>query len=140
MLDDPSLWVLIVIVVLALDFGVVNGFNDAANAVAASIGSRADGQPISPNNISPAFTKVSRRAGLKMRFHDLRHSHATLMLRAGIHPKIVSERLGHATVALTLDTYSHVAPGLQEAAAARFDEAFASRYNEPRNEAVAGHY
>ena len=84
--------------------------------------SRPDGKPISPNNISPAFAKVSRRVGLKMRFHDLRHSHATLMLRAGIHPKIVSERLGHATVALTLDTYSHVLPGIQEAAARTFDD------------------
>jgi len=84
--------------------------------------SRPDGKPISPNNVSPAFTKVLRRAGLKLRFHDLRHSHATLMLRAGVHPKIVSERLGHATVALTLDTYSHVLPGLQEAAARTFDD------------------
>jgi len=47
---------------------------------------------------------------------------ATLMLKAGVHPKIVSERLGHATVAFTLDTYSHVVPGLQEAAAKAFDE------------------
>ncbi len=51
----------------------------------------------------------------------LRHSHATLMLKSGVHPKIVSERLGHATVAFTLDTYSHI-PGLQEAAAKAFDE------------------
>jgi integrase len=84
--------------------------------------SRPDGKPISPNTLSPTFTKVARRVGLKMRFHDLRHSHATLMLRAGIHPKIVSERLGHASVALTLDTYSHVLPGIQEAAARTFDD------------------
>ena len=49
-------------------------------------------------------------------------SHATLMLKSGVHPKIVSERLGHATVAFTLDTYSHVVPGLQEAAAKAFDK------------------
>ena len=57
-----------------------------------------------------------------MRFHDLRHTHASLMLAQGVHPKIVSERLGHSTVALTLDIYSHVLPGLQEAAAKRFEE------------------
>ena len=57
-----------------------------------------------------------------MRLHDLRHTHATLMLKAGIHPKIVSERLGHASISITLDTYSHVVPGLQKAAAERFDK------------------
>jgi integrase len=58
-----------------------------------------------------------------LRLHDLRHAHATLMLRAGVHPKVVSERLGHASVNITLDTYSHVLPGLQEAAAAAIDQA-----------------
>ncbi|MFC1913634.1 tyrosine-type recombinase/integrase [Chloroflexota bacterium] len=56
------------------------------------------------------------------KLHDFRHSHATLMLKAGVRPKIVSERLGHATIALTLDTYSQVLPGLQEAAARAFNE------------------
>ncbi len=55
----------------------------------------------------------------EIRLHDLRHTHATLALRAGIHPKVVSERLGHATVAITLDTYSHAIPALQEEAAER---------------------
>jgi integrase len=54
--------------------------------------------------------------------HDDSHSHASLMLKQGIHPKIVQERLGHTTISVTLDIYSHVAPGLQEAAAQRFDE------------------
>lgn len=58
------------------------------------------------------------------RIHDLRHTHATLMLKAGVHPKVVSERLGHANIAITLDTYSHVLPGLQEAAAERFEKVF----------------
>ena len=58
-----------------------------------------------------------------LRLHDLRHAHATLMLQAGVHPKVVSERLGHASVNITLDTYSHVLPGLQEAAAAAIDRA-----------------
>ena len=75
--------------------------------------------------------KVITKARLPhIRFHDLRHTHATLMLKQGIHPKIVSERLGHASVAITLDTYSHVIPGLQEAAAERFDMLFESSRTE----------
>jgi integrase len=57
-----------------------------------------------------------------MRLHDLRHAHATILLQQGVHPKIVQERLGHSTVATTLDIYSHVLPGLQESAARKFDE------------------
>jgi integrase len=53
-----------------------------------------------------------------IRLHDLRHTHATLALQAGVHPKVVSERLGHATVSITLDTYSHAIPAMQEEAAA----------------------
>ena len=64
-----------------------------------------------------------KHAGLKhFRLHDGRHTHASLMLKQGAHPKIVQERLGHASIQITLDTYSHVAPGLQEAAADRFDK------------------
>ncbi|MFC1938583.1 tyrosine-type recombinase/integrase [Chloroflexota bacterium] len=64
-----------------------------------------------------------RRVGLEgVRLHDARHSRASLMLKAGTHPKIVQERLGHASIGITLDTYSHVVPGLQEAAADRFDK------------------
>ena len=63
------------------------------------------------------------RAGLKgVRFHDLRHTCASLLLAAGVHPKIVQERLGHATIAITLDTYSHVVGSLQRDAADRIDE------------------
>jgi integrase len=69
-----------------------------------------------------SFSEI-RKAGLPhVRLHDLQHTHATLMLRAGVHPKVVSERLGHAGIGITLDTYSHVLPGLQEAAAERFDK------------------
>jgi integrase len=65
---------------------------------------------------------LAARAGVKkIRFHDARHTLASLMLKAGTHPKIVQERLGHSSIGMTLDTYSHVAPGLQEAAAQRFD-------------------
>jgi integrase len=59
-----------------------------------------------------------------IRFHDLRHAHATHLLSAGVHPKIASERLGHSKVGITLDLYSHVLPGMQEDAVARVDEAF----------------
>ncbi len=84
---------------------------------------RPDGKPVNPNAITLAFRRIMRRAKLKhLRVHDLRHTHATLMLKAGIHPKIVSERLGHASVSITLDTYSHVLPGLQEEAAIKFDQ------------------
>ncbi len=82
-----------------------------------------DGHPLNPDTITPGFAKIAKRVGLKLRFHDLRHTHATLMLKAGVHPKIVSERLGHASVAFTLDTYTHAVPGLQEAAAKTFDQA-----------------
>ena len=76
-----------------------------------------------------------RHTGIKpIRLHDARHSHASLMLKQGTHPKVVQERLGHASIQITLDTYSHVAPGLQEAAAARFDRAFTERYNEHKKE------
>ena len=57
-------------------------------------------------------------------FHNLRHTHATHMLAAGVHPKVASERLGHSRVGVTLDLYSHVLPGMQEDAAARVDVAF----------------
>lgn len=53
----------------------------------------------------------------RIRFHDLRHTHATLALQAGVHPKVVQERLGHSDISITLQTYSHVLPGMQAAAA-----------------------
>ncbi len=84
--------------------------------------SRPDASPLNPNAVTLAFKRTIRKAGLNhVRLHDLRHTHATLMLKAGVHPKIVSERLGHASIGITLDTYSHVLPGLQEAAAQQFD-------------------
>lgn len=93
--------------------------------------SHLDGKPLRPNTITRAWTILAARAGLKViRLHDARHTHASLMLKQGIHPKIVQERLGHSSIAITLDNYSHVSPGLQEAAAKRFDEAFTPHYNE----------
>ena len=82
----------------------------------------AGGDPIPPYRVSATFSTLVKRLGIgPLRFHDLRHTAATLMLRAGVHPKIVSERLGHATVAITLDTYSHVLPDMQRDAAAALE-------------------
>ena len=81
---------------------------------------RENGTPIWPRTFSRSFDNHVRDAGLpKIRLHDLRHTHATLALEAGIHPKVVQERLGHATIAITLDTYSHAIPAMQEDAAAK---------------------
>lgn len=79
---------------------------------------RPDGTPIHPDRVSKMFDQlVSRWGGRRIRLHDLRHTHATMALRAGIHPKVVSERLGHSSVTITLDTYSHAIPAMQEEAA-----------------------
>jgi integrase len=84
--------------------------------------SHLDGKPLLPNTVTHNWIKLVRRTGLNgIRLHDARHTHASLMLKQGVHPKIVQERLGHASIQVTLDTYSHVAPGLQEAAANGFD-------------------
>ena len=71
-----------------------------------------------PSNFDRIWRRLKTKQKLEIRFHDLRHTHATLLLRQGIHPKVVPERLGHATVSITLDTYSHAIPAMQEAAAA----------------------
>ena len=101
-----------------------------------------EGKPLRPNTVSRAWAAVASRAGVRViRFHDARHTHASLMLKQGVHPKIVQERLGHASVQITLDTYSHVAPGLQEAAAESFDKLVSPKYNGVwEREGVEGHY
>jgi integrase len=77
-----------------------------------------DGSPLHPACFSQLFSRRVAAANVpRIRFHDLRHTHATLALRARVHPKIVSERLGHSTVAITLDTYSHSIPSMQREAA-----------------------
>jgi integrase len=79
---------------------------------------RQDGTPLHPEHVRRLFDRHLQRAGLpRIRFHDLRHTHATLALQAGVHPKVVSERLGHTTVAMTLDVYSHAIPAMQQEAA-----------------------
>lgn len=81
---------------------------------------REDGSQLDPGAFGKAFAAHVRAAGLPpIPFHGLRHTHATLALRAGIHPKVVSERLGHASIGITLDVYSHVAPGMGREAASK---------------------
>lgn len=84
---------------------------------------RLDGEPIAPNTFTSWFARVAKRAGVRVSFHGLRHTHVTDLLRANVHPKVASERAGHSSVGFTLDRYSHVVPGLQEEAAARIDAA-----------------
>lgn len=77
-----------------------------------------DGSPVHPHHFSQAFEQRVKEARLpRIRLHDLRHTHATLALQAGIHPKVISERLGHSSVSITLDIYSHAIPAMQETAA-----------------------
>lgn len=85
----------------------------------------ADGTPIHPSRLDREFKRLTRQAGLpEIRFHDLRHSYATVALRAGVHPKVVSEILGHGSISMTLDTYSHAIPSMQEAAAQQVADLF----------------
>jgi integrase len=78
------------------------------------------GLPYHPERVSKLFAQAAKKAGLpRIRLHDLRHTYATLALSAGVHPKVISERLGHANIAITLDCYSHCLPTLSEEAAAR---------------------
>jgi integrase len=96
--------------------------------------SRWDGSTRSPGALSRAFAKLIQDLDLpRVRLHDLRHSHATQLLRQGVHPKIVSERLGHSKVGITLDTYSHVIPGMQEEAAKRIDAGLRAAMRANRN-------
>jgi integrase len=85
------------------------------------------GGPINPSNLRQrSFAALLKRAGLRhMRFHDLRHTCATLLLSRGVHPKFVQELLGHATIAITLDTYSHVMPSMGDATAKAMEDALA---------------
>ncbi|MDQ3132781.1 MAG: tyrosine-type recombinase/integrase [Acidobacteriota bacterium] len=82
------------------------------------------GTLLNPPNVTRAFKKALERAGIRtsIRLYDLRHTTATLLLQAGVNPKIVSERLGHSTIVLTLDVYSHVLPSMQENATKRLEK------------------
>ena len=82
------------------------------------------GTALDERNVRRTFKEILRAAELPdLRLHDLRHTTATLLLTEGVHPRVVMETLGHSQVSLTLDTYSHVLPGLQAEAAKRMDDA-----------------
>lgn len=82
-----------------------------------------NGKPIQPTEMARNYRKMVDKSGLPyIRFHDLRHTHATLLLQQGVHPKVVSERLGHSTIGITMDTYTHVLPNLQKEAALQFEQ------------------
>jgi integrase len=87
--------------------------------------STTDGRPIEGGRVSWAFHRALRVAGLpRIRIHDLRHTAATQLLERGVHPKVVQEMLGHSTITLTLDTYSHVVPGLHAEVAQHMQKLF----------------
>jgi integrase len=80
------------------------------------------GEPINADSFAKHFRSIVQLAGLpRVRLYDLRHTAATLALAVGVPPKVVSEQLGHASVAFTLDTYAHVLPHMQDEAAAKFE-------------------
>ena len=86
-----------------------------------------EGEPLDPGVLSHSFARIVKRAGLEnIRFHDLRHTFASLMLLRGAKPKVISEALGHASVAFTMDTYSHIISGMQEDMMALLDEVLPS--------------
>ena len=98
----------------------INEADDGFNAEYRLVFCREDGDPLHPDRISKVFAAHVRTSALpRIRLHDLRHTHATLALTAGVHPKVVSERLGHASVTITLDTYSHASPAIDSDAAAK---------------------
>ena len=87
-------------------------------------------KPIDPCVLTHAFTRVAKQVGLEgVRFHDLRHTFASLMLLRGAKPKVISEALGHSSVAFTMDCYSHIISGMQEDAMALLDEVLPAGVN-----------
>jgi integrase len=91
---------------------------------------QADGSPLQPDTLTQDWVRKLADTPLpRIRYHDLRHAHATHLLASGIHPKVASERLGHSKIGITLDLYSHVLPGMQEDAAERVDAALQAAIN-----------
>jgi len=90
-----------------------------------------DGSPLRPHSLGQEWVRFLARHGAlpRIRFHDLRHAHATHLLSSGVHPKVASERLGHSKVGITLDLYSHVLPNMQADAAAIVDGALRAVLN-----------
>ena len=107
--------------------GVLQGWRSYQTAEFAAVGidnrdewvfTNGDGEPIHPHAVYEAFRRIVHNAGVpRIRFHDLRHTHGSLLIKEGIPVKVVSERLGHANIAFTMQTYQHVLPGMQADAA-----------------------
>ncbi len=77
-----------------------------------------NGKPLHPDAITSRLRRIARNLGLPwIKVHGLRHTYATLLLKAGVHPKVVQERLGHGSISITMDTYSHAIPSMQHEAA-----------------------
>jgi integrase len=100
---------------------------------------QADGQPLKPNSLTHEFVRFIAGNELpRIRFHDLRHTHATQLLKSNVHPKIVQERLGHEDISTTLNLYSHVLPGMQDAAAKSVDLALREALDNERRAKTIG--
>ena len=97
---------------------------------------RGDGRPLDPAELSHGFARLCARNGFEgVRLHDLRHAFATELLVAGVHPKVVSDALGHASTAFTMDVYSHVLPAMGEQVAQAMQQALAGT---PRGQGCRG--
>ena len=81
-----------------------------------------DGNPINPPTLGSVFRNRAAKMGLPVTLHGLRHTHASLLLKAGVPAKVVSERLGHSQISITMDLYSHVMPGMQQEAAKKLED------------------
>ena len=100
---------------------------------------QADGRPLRPNSLTHEFVRFIAGTELpRIRFHDLRHTHATQLLKSNVHPKIVQERLGHEDISTTLNLYSHVLPGMQDAAARSVDLALREALDQQRRAKTIG--
>src|SRR3989440_9412666 len=87
--------------------------------------------PLNPSKVVDRFKTLLKRAGLpEIRFHDLRHSAATILLTMGVHPKLVQELLGHSQIHMTLDTYSHVLPSIQREMMNKLNDVFGDEEQE----------
>ncbi|MCE5254907.1 MAG: tyrosine-type recombinase/integrase, partial [Actinomycetia bacterium] len=91
---------------------------------------RADGSPWPPSQFSSEFARLVKKRGIRCRFHDLRHTHASQLLKAGVPVKVVSERLGHSTTSITMDIYAHTLPNMQAEAVAKIDAALGKAIGE----------
>jgi integrase len=105
------------------------GKRPSSRVCSATRARQGNGAALDPETTTRYVRQAVKKSMLpQIRLHDLRHTHATLALQAGIHPKVVSDRLGHANISITLDTYSHAIPAMQEEAAALIAElVFASK-------------